>query len=210
MAQPTYLIVGASLAGAKAAEALRKGGFDGRIVLLGQEPEAPYERPPLSKGYLMGKQDRETIFVHPPQWYADNAIELRLGTTATALGPGGKSVTASTGETVGYDRLLLATGASPRRLPVPGADLDGVLYLRSVQDSERIKDTFQHASRVAFVGGGWIGLEVAAAAREAGVEATVLEAGELPLLRVLGPQIARVFADLHREHGVDLRLSAHV
>ncbi|MGO4425720.1 NAD(P)/FAD-dependent oxidoreductase, partial [Streptomyces sp. MCAF7] len=143
MAQPTYLIVGASLAGAKAAEALRKGGFDGRIVLLGQEPEAPYERPPLSKGYLMGKQDRETIFVHPPQWYADNAIELRLGTTATALGPGGKSVTASTGETVGYDRLLLATGASPRRLPVPGADLDGVLYLRNVQDSERIKDTFQ-------------------------------------------------------------------
>ncbi|MFD5650530.1 NAD(P)/FAD-dependent oxidoreductase [Streptomyces sp. NPDC127039] len=210
MAQPTYLIVGASLAGAKAAEALRSGGFDGRIVLLGQESEAPYERPPLSKGYLMGKQDRETIFVHPPQWYTDNAIDLRLGTMATTISPGDKTVTVSTGETVGYDRLLLATGASPRRLPVPGADLDGVLYLRSVQDSERIKDTFQNASRVAFVGGGWIGLEVAAAAREAGVAVSVLEAGELPLGRVLGPQIARVFADLHREHGVDLRLSAQV
>ncbi|MEU3221087.1 FAD-dependent oxidoreductase [Streptomyces sp. NPDC006971] len=189
---------------------MRAGGFDGRIVLLGQEPDAPYERPPLSKGYLMGKQDRETIFVHPQQWYTDNAIDLRLGTTATALDPGGKTVTVSTGDTVGYDKLLLATGASPRRLPVPGADLDDVLYLRSVRDSERIKDTFQHASRVTFVGGGWIGLEVAAAAREAGVEATVLEAGELPLLRVLGPQIAPLFADLHREHGVDLRLSAHV
>ncbi|MFF4546589.1 NAD(P)/FAD-dependent oxidoreductase [Streptomyces sp. NPDC001406] len=210
MAQPTYLIVGASLAGAKAAEALRAGGFDGRIVLLGQEQEAPYERPPLSKGYLMGKQDRETIFVHPSQWYTDNAIDLRLGITATALDPSGKTVTVSTGETVGYDKLLLATGASPRRLPVPGADLDGVLYLRSVQDSERIKDTFQHASRIAFVGGGWIGLEVAAAAREAGVESTVLERGELPLCRVLGPQIAQVFADLHREHGVDVRVSAHV
>ncbi|MEV0181835.1 FAD-dependent oxidoreductase [Streptomyces sp. NPDC050625] len=210
MAQPTYLIVGASLAGAKAAEALRAGGFDGRIVLLGQEQEAPYERPPLSKGYLMGKQDRETIFVHPSQWYTDNAIDLRLGITATALDPSGRTVTVSTGETVGYDKLLLATGASPRRLPVPGADLDGVLYLRSVQDSERIKDTFRHASRIAFVGGGWIGLEAAAAAREAGVEATVLERGELPLGRVLGPQIAQVFADLHREHGVDLRVSAHV
>jgi 3-phenylpropionate/trans-cinnamate dioxygenase ferredoxin reductase subunit len=210
MAQPTFLIVGASLAGAKAAEALREGGFDGRVVLLGQEQEVPYERPPLSKGYLMGKQDRETIFVHPSQWYTDNAIDLRLGITATALDPSGRTVTVSTGETVGYDKLLLATGASPRRLPVPGADLDGVLYLRSVQDSERIKDTFRHASRIAFVGGGWIGLEAAAAAREAGVEATVLERGELPLGRVLGPQIAQVFADLHREHGVDLRVSAHV
>ncbi|MFF6829113.1 FAD-dependent oxidoreductase [Streptomyces longwoodensis] len=210
MAPPTYLIVGASLAGAKAAEALRAGGFDGRVVLVGEEQEAPYERPPLSKGYLMGRQDRETIFVHPQRWYTDNAIDLRLGTTANVLDPGSKTVTISTGETVAYDKLLLATGASPRRLPVPGADLDGVLYLRSVRDSERIRDTFQHASRVAFVGGGWIGLEVAAAAREAGVEATVLEAGELPLLRVLGPQIAHVFADLHREHGVDLRVSAHV
>ncbi|MFC0864649.1 NAD(P)/FAD-dependent oxidoreductase [Sphaerimonospora cavernae] len=209
------MIVGASLAGAKAAEALRGHGFDGRIVLLGDEQERPYERPPLSKGYLQGKQEREKIFVHPPEWYADQRIDLRLGSTVGAIDRDRRVVTVSGGdraggEEIGYDKLLLTTGASPRRLPVPGADLDGVLYLRGVGDSERIRQVFQTASRVVFVGGGWIGLEVAASAREAGVDATVLEADELPLLRVLGPRIASVFADLHREHGVDLRLGAQV
>ncbi|MFB6963339.1 NAD(P)/FAD-dependent oxidoreductase [Streptomyces sp. NPDC056309] len=210
MAKPTFVIVGASLAGAKAAEALRERGFDGRIVLFGDEPEPPYERPPLSKGYLMGKQDREAIFVHPSQWYTDHEIDLRLDTTVTTIDRAGHAVTTSDGETIAYDKLLLATGASPRRLDVPGADLDGVLYLRRVEDCERIKHTFQHSSRMVFVGGGWIGLEVAAAARDAGVQATILEPSELPLLRLLGPQIAPVFADLHREHGVDLRLTAQV
>ncbi|GAB2798016.1 FAD-dependent oxidoreductase [Streptomyces chlorus] len=210
MASATFVIVGASLAGAKAAEALRGHGFDGRILLIGDEPDHPYERPPLSKGYLQGKQDRETIFVHPEQWYAEQAIDLRVDTTVTELDRDRRTVTLSGGERIGYDKLLLATGASPRRLPVPGADLDGVLYLRRVGDCERIQRTFQSASRIVFVGGGWIGLEVAAAAREADVDVTVLEAGELPLLRVMGRQIAPVFADLHREHGVDLRLTAQV
>ncbi|MGP3970048.1 NAD(P)/FAD-dependent oxidoreductase [Streptomyces sp. 6N223] len=207
--QRTFVITGASLAGAKAAEALRGHGFDGRLLLIGDEPDRPYERPPLSKGYLRGKQDRETIFVHPPRWYTDQDIDLRLDTTVTTIDRNRHAVTVSGGESIPYDKLLLATGASPRRLPVPGADLDGVLYLRRVGDCERIMDTFRTASRVVFIGGGWIGLEVAAAAREAGVEVTVIEPGELPLLRVLGPQIAPVFADLHRENGVDLRLRAH-
>ena len=210
MAPRTFVIVGASLAGAKAAEALRGQGFDGRILLIGDEPERPYERPPLSKGYLQGKQDRDTIFVHPEQWYADQAIDLRRDTLVTELDRDRHTVTLSGGERIGYDKLLLTTGASPRRLPVPGADLDGVLYLRRVGDCERIQRTFQTASRLVFVGGGWIGLEVAAAARDAGVEVTVLEAGEMPLLRVMGRQIAPVFADLHRDHGVDLRLGTQV
>ncbi len=210
MAQPTYVIVGASLAGAKAAEALRENGFDGHLVLIGDEPERPYERPPLSKGYLTGSQEREKIFVHPPQWYADHQVDLRLGTEATAIDRERKTVTLAGGESLGYDKLLLATGAAPRRLPVPGADLDGVLYLRSVADCERLKDALSASSRLVTVGGGWIGLEVAAAARGAGVETTVLEAGALPLLRVLGPQVAEAFADLHRGHGVDLRVSAQV
>ncbi|WP_433499546.1 NAD(P)/FAD-dependent oxidoreductase [Sphaerimonospora sp. CA-214678] len=215
MAQPTFVIVGASLAGAKAAEALREQGFDGRIVLIGDERERPYERPPLSKGYLQGKQDREKIFVHPPEWYAEQHVDLRLGGTVGAIDRDRRVITVSTGdqaglEEIGYDKLLLTTGASPRRLPVPGADLEGVFYLRDVGDCERIRQVFQTASRVVFVGGGWIGLETAAAARQAGVAATVVEADELPLLRVLGPRIASVFADLHREHGVDLRLSSQV
>lgn len=215
MAQSTFVIVGASLAGAKAAEALRVQGFDGRVALIGDEQEPPYERPPLSKGYLQGKQGREKIFVHPPEWYAEQRIDLRLGRTATAVDRDRRVVTVSGGdrdgvEEIGYDKLLLTTGASPRRLPTPGADLDGVFYLRSVGDCERIRRVFQTASSVVFVGGGWIGLETAAAARQAGVAATVVEADELPLLRVLGPRIASVFADLHREHGVDLRLGAQV
>ncbi|WP_431045601.1 NAD(P)/FAD-dependent oxidoreductase [Streptomyces sp. P1-3] len=210
MAPRTFVIVGASLAGAKAAEALRGNGFDGRILLIGDEPEPPYERPPLSKGYLQGKQDREKIFVHPSQWYTDQDIDLRLRTTVTAIDRDRRSVTVSDGETIGYDKLLLATGAAPRRLPLPGADLDGIFYLRRVGDCERIRSTFRTASRIVLVGGGWIGLEVAAAARNAGVETTLLEADELPLLRVMGRRIAPVFADLHRDHGVDLRLGAQV
>ncbi|WP_052391468.1 NAD(P)/FAD-dependent oxidoreductase [Streptomyces sp. NRRL B-24484] len=166
-------------------------------MLINDETMPPYERPPLSKGYLQGKQDRDKMFVHPPEWYTEHEVELRLGTPVTA-DRDHRTVTLAGGETVGYDKLLLTTGATSERLPVPGADLDGVLYLRCVQDCEALKDRSQRARRIALIGGGWIGLEVAAATRGAGVEATVLEAGELPLLRVLGPQIAPVFADLHR------------
>lgn len=200
-----YVIVGASLAGAKAAQTLREEGFDGPLVLIGKENERPYERPPLSKGYLLGEDAREEIFVHPPQWYAEHDVDLRLNTTVTALDPHARHVTLADGDRVGYAKLLLATGSSPRRLPVPGADLERVLYLRTAADSDRIKDAFRSASRVVVVGAGWIGLETAAAARTAGAEVAVLESAELPLLRVLGSEVAQVFARLHREHGVDLR-----
>jgi 3-phenylpropionate/trans-cinnamate dioxygenase ferredoxin reductase subunit len=209
-ADTTYVIVGASLAGAKAAETLRAEGFDGRLVMIGAESERPYERPPLSKDYLLGKAERDTIYVHPARWYAEHEVDLRLGVAATGLDTVGHEVTLADGSRVGYTKLLLATGSSPRRLPAPGADLHGVLYLRSVQDTDRLKAAFAAASRVAVVGGGWIGLETAAAARSAGAEVTVLEASELPLLRVLGREVAEVFASLHRDHGVDVRTGVQV
>ena len=137
----TFLIVGAGLAGAKAAETLREEGFDGRVVLIGEEVERPYERPPLSKGYLLGTAERDTIYVHPQSWYAEHDVELRLGTTVTGVDPAGHQVTLGDGTQVPYSKLLLATGSSPRRLPVPGADRDGVLYLRRAEDSDRIKAT---------------------------------------------------------------------
>ena len=206
----TYVIVGASLAGAKAAETLRAEGFDGRLVMIGAESERPYERPPLSKDYLLGKAERDTIYVHPPQWYAEHDVDLRLGVAATGLDPSGHQVTLADGSRAGYTKLLLTTGSSPRRLTVPGAGLDRVLYLRSAHDSDRLKAAFGAASRVAVIGGGWIGLETAAAARSAGAEVTVLEAAELPLLRVLGREVAEVFASLHRDNGVDLRTGVQV
>jgi len=203
--QPSFIIVGGGLAGAIAAQTLREEGFDGRITLLGEEPHRPYERPPLSKDYLQGKTDRDSIFAHPEPWYADHAVELRLGTAVTSLDRAARTVTTSTGAQLGYDKLLLTTGSTPRRLSVPGTDLDGVHYLRSVDDSEHIKAGFAQAHRVVIIGAGWIGLETAAAARNAGLDATLLEHAELPLLRVLGPEVAPIFADLHRDHGVDLR-----
>ena len=209
-ASDTFVIAGGGLAGAKAAEALREQGFDGRIVLAAEEDIRPYERPPLSKDYLQGKAERDTIFVHSPDWYDANGVELLPGTAVTGIDRGRREVTLSGGGHLGYDRLLLATGSEPRRLPLPGADSAGVLYLRKVGDSDRIRDTIASASRVLIIGAGWIGLEVAAAARLAGVEVTILEAAELPLLHVLGPDVAPVFADLHREQGVDLRLGVRV
>jgi len=209
-ADTTYLIVGASLAGAKTAEALRNEGFDGPLVLIGEEHERPYERPPLSKGYLLGTQERDKIYVHPEQWYAEHDVELRLGATVTGIDPGAHEVHLADGSRADYAKLMLATGSSPRRLDVPGADLDGVLYLRRVQDCEQIKATFGRSARVAVIGAGWIGLETAAAARTAGVDVTVLEMAELPLLRVLGREVAQVFAGLHREHGVDLRFGVQI
>jgi len=204
-ADSTYVIVGASLTGAKAAETLREEGFDGNIVLLGEEHEFPYERPPLSKGYLLGKEDRSSIFVHEDSWYPENAVDLRLGVRVTALDPAAKQVSLDDGGTVAYDRLLLATGASPRRLNAPGADLDGVLYLRRVGDSERLQAALRGGGQVVTVGGGWIGLEVTAAAREAGCEVTLVEPEPVALYRQLGPELGGVFTDLHKEHGVVFR-----
>jgi 3-phenylpropionate/trans-cinnamate dioxygenase ferredoxin reductase subunit len=202
---PTFVIVGASLGGARAAGALRDEGFEGQIVLIGAEAHYPYERPPLSKGYLQGREERQSMFVHDDGWYAEHAIDLRLGTEVTAIDPNLRQVGLASGETVGYDKLLLTTGAVPRRLPVPGAGAHGVMTLRTVDDSDRLRETLASASRIAVIGAGWIGLEVAAAARIAGVAVTVIEAAELPLLGVLGPEVAQVFLDLHREHDVDFR-----
>jgi 3-phenylpropionate/trans-cinnamate dioxygenase ferredoxin reductase subunit len=206
----TFAIVGAGLAGAKAAEALCTEGFDGRIVLFGAEPRPPYERPPLSKGYLQGSSDRATVYVHPPQWYTDHQVELRLDTPVAAIDRRAHEIVTGDDSRLRYDKLLLATGATPRRLPVPGADLDGVRYLRTLEDSDLLKSAFRPTAKVVIIGGGWIGLETAAAARAAGAEVTVLERAELPLLRVLGPRVAKVFVDLHRDHGVDLRCQTTV
>src|SRR5215813_6794777 len=209
-AESTYVIVGASLTGAKAADTLREEGFDGNIVLLGDEHERPYERPPLSKGYLLGNEEKSSIYVHEESWYAKNGVDLRLGVRATALDPGAKQVSLDDGGTVAYDRLLLATGASPRRLNVPGSDLDGVLYLRRVGDSERLRAALHGGGHVVTVGAGWIGLEVTAAAREAGCEVTVVEPEPVALYRSLGPELGGVFADLHKEHGVVFRTGESV
>jgi 3-phenylpropionate/trans-cinnamate dioxygenase ferredoxin reductase subunit len=207
---PAYVIAGASLAGAKAAETLRQEGFHHPIVLIGEETERPYERPPLSKDYLLGKAERDVIYVHPREWYAEHEVDLRLGVRVTGVDPAAHQVRLADGTQLGYAKLLLATGSSPRRLPVPGADLDGVLYLRRVADSDKIKAALATATRVVVIGAGWIGLETAAAARAAGADVTILEMAELPLLRVLGREVAQVFAGLHRDHGVDLRFGVQV
>jgi 3-phenylpropionate/trans-cinnamate dioxygenase ferredoxin reductase subunit len=206
----SFVIVGASLAGATAAAALRDEEFEGRIVLVGDEHERPYERPPLSKDYLQSKVEKEKIYVHPARWYAEHDVELILGTRVSGIDPAGHQVTLSNGRQLGYAKLMLATGSSPRRLEIPGAELDGVLYLRRVEDSERIKEALGSVSSIAVIGAGWIGLEVTAAARLAGVEVTLVEVAELPLLRVLGREVAEIFADLHRRHGVDLRFGVQL
>ena len=211
MASPDrYLIVGASLAGATAAETLRTEGFEGEITLVGDEPYRPYERPPLSKAYLQGEAERESAFVHPEGWYEEHDVDLRVSTKITSIDRGAREVSTGTGDRLGYDKLLLATGSTPRQLSVPGADLNGVLYLRRLEDSERMRDAFGTAKSVAIIGAGWIGLETAAAARKAGLQVTLLENAELPLLRILGRELAQVFADLHVSHGVDLRCGVSV
>ncbi|UUN25235.1 NAD(P)/FAD-dependent oxidoreductase [Streptomyces sp. FIT100] len=201
----TFVIVGGGLAAGKAAEALREHGHSGPVLIIADERERPYVRPPLSKGYLLGKEERDSIYVHPEDWYTENGVELLLGTSVKALDARAKEVELDDGRRVPYARLLLATGSSPRRLSVPGAELENVLYLRRVGDSERLKGAFTKGARIVVIGGGWIGLETAAAARIAGAEVTVLEHGELPLLKVLGREAAEVFAGLHKDHGVDLR-----
>ena len=204
------VIVGGGLAGAKTAEALRAQEFDGDVTLLAAEPQLPYERPPLSKGYLIGKASFDEAVVHPEDWYRDHRIDLRRGTRAGAIDAIGHRVSLADGGAIGYDKLVLATGARPRRLSLPGADAAGLHYLRTREDSDAIRACLGDGQRLIIIGGGWIGLEVAAAARGAGTTVTLLEAAELPLLSVLGPELAQVFADLHRANGVDLRLGVRI
>jgi 3-phenylpropionate/trans-cinnamate dioxygenase ferredoxin reductase component len=206
----TFVIVGAGLAGAKAAETLRAEGFDGRLLLLGEEPERPYERPALSKAYLRGETDRDSLYVHQDAFYADNDIELRPSTPVRSIHPATRQLQLATGERIGYRRLLLATGAVPRRLPLPGMDLDGVHYLRTRSDADTLAAAAARATQVAVVGTGWIGSEVAASLRQLGREVTLIGPDTAPLARVLGPEIGRVYRDLHADHGVRLALGTRV
>ncbi|MFB9679488.1 NAD(P)/FAD-dependent oxidoreductase [Streptosporangium vulgare] len=209
--EQTFVIVGAGLAGAKAAESLRDEGFEGAITLIGAETESPYERPPLSKGYLLGKEEKAKLYVHDDDWYAANSVERLLGRRATDLDRASHHVELDDGRRVRYDKLLLVPGSSPRRLDVPGADLDGVHHLRTLGDSERLREAIGGGGRrVVVVGAGWIGLETAAAAREYGCEVTVVEPRAVPLHAALGPELGAFFADVHRRHGVDVRLGREV
>jgi 3-phenylpropionate/trans-cinnamate dioxygenase ferredoxin reductase subunit len=206
----TFVILGASLAGAKAAETLRAEGFDGRLVLIGAEGERPYERPPLSKDYLRGEAEREKIYVHEEGFYAEQGIDLRLGRTAVSLNAAESELTLDGGERVHYDRLLLTTGAEPRRLPIPGGDLEGVLYLRTVKDSDVLRERFDRGGTVVVVGAGWIGAEVAASARQRGLEVSVVEPSTVPLERVLGTEVGAVYRDIHADHGVRMLMGTGV
>jgi 3-phenylpropionate/trans-cinnamate dioxygenase ferredoxin reductase subunit len=206
----THIIVGASLAGAKAAETLRAEGFDGRVVLVGAEDERPYERPPLSKDYLRGEVGREKVYVHDESFYAEHDIELRLGTAAVGLDTSRREVALGDGEVLRYDRLLLATGSEPRRLAIPGTELDGVLYLRSVHDSDLLHERMDRGGAVVVVGAGWIGSEVAASARQRGLEVTVVEPAAVPLERVMGAEVGAIYRDIHTDQGVEMLMGTGV
>jgi 3-phenylpropionate/trans-cinnamate dioxygenase ferredoxin reductase component len=206
----THVIVGASLAGAKAAETLREEGFDGRVVLVGTEHERPYERPPLSKDYLRGEVGREKVYVHEESFYAEHDIELRLGRTAVSLDTSSSELEFDDGGRLRYDRLLLTTGAEPRRLSIPGAELDGVLYLRSVQDSDTLRERLDRGGAVVVVGAGWIGAEVAASARQRGLEVTVLDPASVPLERVMGIEVGAIYRDVHADQGVQMLMGTGV
>jgi 3-phenylpropionate/trans-cinnamate dioxygenase ferredoxin reductase component len=206
----TFVIVGGGLAGAKAAEALRDKDFDGHVILFAEEEHLPYERPPLSKEYLAGKKSLADFTVQHSDWYRDHHVDLRLGWRVSSLDPAAHTVGLPDDTTVTYDKLLLATGSASRRPPIQGSDADGVHYLRSYDDAEALNSVLNEGSSLAVVGAGWIGLEVAAGARQRGVNVTVVETAKQPLVAALGETVGEVFADLHRDHGVDLRLEAQV
>jgi 3-phenylpropionate/trans-cinnamate dioxygenase ferredoxin reductase component len=206
----TFVIVGGGLGGAKAAEALREKDFDGHIVLFAEEQQLPYERPPLSKEFLAGKKSLSDFTVHDSAWYRENEVDLRLGSPVVSLNQAAHTVGLPDNATGKYDKLLLATGSGSRRLPIPGSDAAGVHYLRTFDDASALNSALVEGSSLAVVGAGWIGLEVAASARQRSVNVTVVETAKLPLIGALGEEVGTVFATLHRDHGVDLRLQCHV
>jgi len=206
MSEQAIVVVGAGLAGAHVVQGLRAEGFAGPITLLGQESELPYDRTKLSKEYLQGRMDRTAIRLHDEAWYADHEVDLRLGTVVESIDRAARTVRLTTGETLPYHRLVLATGADSRRIPFPGADLPGVMALRELGESDALKDLFAAGGRLAVVGAGWIGLEVAASARQAGMTVTVVAPNAQPLDNILGPRIGAYFADLHVRNGIDLRM----
>lgn len=210
MIEPTYVIVGAGLAGAQAAATLRKEGFGGGVILLGEEAELPYERPPLSKDYLRGESDRAHLAAMPEAFYVENAIDLRMGVRVIGLDAAARTVQVAGGSPVGFDRLLLATGSRPRKPAIPGIDLPGVHQLRRVGDADALRAELGPGRRLVVIGGGWIGSEVAASARALGSEVTMLMTSRTPLERALGPVAGSMYRDLHAEHGVNLQTVAAV
>ncbi len=198
----TVVIVGAGLAGAKAAEALRKDGYDGRVRLFGSEPHRPYIRPPLSKDYLRGDEEVDHVFVHAEAWYAEQRVDLEVSTTVTAIDASAHEIVLDGDRRVGFDRLVIATGSEPRRLDVPGADLDGVRSLRTLEDSDGLRAAAQAASHVVVIGAGWIGAEVAASIRQLGRDVTLIADTSVPLEQVLGTEVGAIFGDVHAQHGV--------
>ena len=204
MSKQTFVIVGASLAGAKAAEELRNQGFDGAIVLIGDEDELPYERPPLTKDYLRGEVPRETARVHEDGFYAQHDIELLTAARVTSIEPAERRVFADGDPGPVYDRLLITTGAQPREIGIPGAGLEGVHYLRTLADCDALRARFEAGGKVVVIGAGWIGAEFAASARQRGLDVTVIEPAAVPLERVLGKELGAFYGDVHRGHGVEL------
>ena len=200
----TFVIVGASLAGGGAAAALRQEGFDGRVILIGAEPQPPYERPPLSKDYLRGESSFERALVQPPDFYDDNDVETRFGVRATRVDAAEKVVELDGGERIPYDKLLVATGSRNRRFPVPGLDLEGVYSLRTVADSDRIRAEIAPGRKAVVVGMGFIGSEVAASLRQSGLDVVVVDRNKVPLRRVLGEEVGRVIEGIHRDHGTSM------
>jgi 3-phenylpropionate/trans-cinnamate dioxygenase ferredoxin reductase subunit len=210
MSDQTFIIAGASLAGAKAAEELRQRGFDGRVLLIGAEPERPYERPPLTKDYLRDESPRDKAYVHAEGFYAEQQIELLTETVVTAVDPAASTVSLGDGRKLQFDRLLLSTGAEPRRIPIAGADLDGVHYLRSLADCDVLRALLDAGGHVVVVGAGWIGSEFAASARQLGLKVTVIDPVHLPNERIFGPEIGSFYRDVHAQHGVELLLGEGV
>ena len=202
----SYVIVGAGIAGNAAAETLRKQGFEGEVHLVGAEPHRPYDRPPLSKEFLSGSKEQDKLFFKPEDFYAEHSIQLHLGTEATALDPTSKTLTLADGSSLRFDKLLLATGSRVRTLPIPGSELEGIHYLRTIDDSQAIARSMNSASRVVIVGAGFIGSEVAAVCKTAGLEVTVLEIQPQPMAHILGEEMGAIYANLHTSRGIDLRL----
>jgi 3-phenylpropionate/trans-cinnamate dioxygenase ferredoxin reductase component len=206
----TYVVVGASLAGARAVEALRSEGFAGRLVLVGAEHHLPYDRPPLSKGVVLGEKEPDGILIHDAEFYSHNDIELRLGVRATRVDTHGRRVELENGADIRADKVLLCTGTSPRRLNIPGLDLEGVQFLRTVDDATAIRDQLRAGGSIVILGGGLIGIELAASALALGNQVTVLERGTGVLRRVLPRQVGDRLARFHTERGVRMLTSVDV
>ncbi len=206
----THVIVGAGQAGGQAARAMRDCGFSGRIVIVGDEPHPPHQRSPLSKAVLLGKVPPEKTHLFKAEWYQENDIELRLQTTVTQIDPGAHTVSLNDAATLDYDKLLLATGATLRRLDIPGADLPLVHYLRRIEDTVQLRSALRPGARLVVIGGGFIGLEVAASARQLGCEVIVLEAADCLMGRAMDPWMGRYFEQLHARNGVDIHLQQQV